>query len=1019
MNLSTWAIRNPVPPIAAFLVLCIAGLVSFARLPVTEMPNVDLPVVLVTVPASGTAPSEIASQVIQPIEDEISDITGLRHVEASAQDSVGQLTIQFEMGTNTDRALNDVKDAVTAAREQMPDTASDPIVQRLDFTGRPILTYAVADTTRSIEELSSFVDDVVARELQGADGVGSVSRLGGAEREIRVDLDPDRLLALSLSATSVSQQLAQTNLDQGGGEGDLFGSEYVIRALGSAQTLEQLAQTPIRLPSGQTVPLNQLGTVTDGAGESDTFALFNGRPVVAFGVFRATGASDLVAAEGARERLDALRELYPDTEFELIDDATIYTEATFHSAMDTLYEGALLAIIVVFLFLRNWRATVVAFVALPLSAIPTFIVMDLLGFSLNTISLLGITLVVGILVDDAIVEIENIDRHIEMGRPAFQAAIEAATEIGTTVIAISLTIVAVFAPVSFMGGIAGEFFKQFGLTVAVAVLFSLAVARLITPMFAAYFMRSKAHDHKAEAKDGAIMRGYLSVLRWTLRNRTITLLAGLAIFAGSIYSATLLPQEFVPPTDAGRSVVMVDLPPGTTLPEARSAAQTITERILQVPEVQRAFVDGQSATSLSIQVNYGDKSDRERSWTEINADIESRLADLPDMRVFVLGAEGQRDVTINVLADTQAGAAEAATALLHQMRALPELRGVASEAALLRPEIQIIPDPERAAELGVTAGALASAVRVATIGDSDANLAQFDAGEERIPVRVRLNEEARTDITRLAGFRVPSSSGEMVPLSAVAEVRIASGVSVIERYDRRYLVSIEADLAPGVYLGPATEAIYALPAATDMPEGAEIQPSGDVETMGEIFSSFALAMGAGLMLVYVVLVLLFNSFVTPLTIMLSLPLAIGGAIFALYIYGSGIGLSVVIGFLMLMGIVTKNAIMLVEFALEGVKNGMDRASAMIDAGHKRARPIIMTTLAMSAGMVPSAMAHSTGGEFRAPMAIAVIGGLLLSTVLSLLFVPSVFSVMEGLKDRLRWLLSKVFGGDQTPVEDKA
>ena len=380
MNLSTWSIRNPVPPIAAFLVLCIAGLVSFNRLPVTEMPNVDLPVVLVSVPASGTAPSEIASQVIQPIEDEISDIAGLRHIEATAQDSIGQLTIQFEMGTDTDRALNDVKDAVTAARAQMPDTTSDPIVQRLDFTGRPILTYAVADTTRSIEELSTFVDDVVARELQGAQGVGSVSRLGGAEREIRVELDPDRLLALSLSATSVSQQLAQTNLDQGGGEGDLFGSEYVIRALGSAQTLEQLAQTPIRLPTGQTVPLNQLGTVTDGAADGDTFALFNGRPVVAFGVFRATGASDLVAAEGARERLDALREMYPDTEFDLIDDATIFTEATFHSAMDTLYEGALLAIIVVFLFLRNWRATVVAFVALPLSAIPTFIIMDLLAF---------------------------------------------------------------------------------------------------------------------------------------------------------------------------------------------------------------------------------------------------------------------------------------------------------------------------------------------------------------------------------------------------------------------------------------------------------------------------------------------------------------------------------------------------------------------------------------------------------------------------------------------------------------
>ncbi|MCW1932862.1 efflux RND transporter permease subunit [Pararhodobacter zhoushanensis] len=1016
MNLSTWSIRQPVPPIALFVVLCIAGLVSFGRLPVTEMPNVDLPVITVGVAAPGTAPSEIASQVIQPIEDEVSDIAGLRHIEATARDGVAELVIQFEMGTNTDRALNDVKDAVTSARDQMPDTTSDPVVQRLDFTGRPILTFAVADQTRSIEELSSFVDDVVARALQGAAGVGSVTRLGGAEREIRVDLDPDRLVALNLSASSISQQLAQTNLDQGGGQGDLFGSEYVIRALGSAPTLEQLAATPIRLPTGQTVPLNQLGTVTDGASEASSFALYNGRPVVAFGVYRATGASDLLAAENAEARLDELRTQYPDTEFSLIDDATIYTEANFDSAMETLYEGALLAIIVVFLFLRNWRATVVAFVALPLSAIPTFIVMDLLGFSLNTISLLGITLVVGILVDDAIVEIENIDRHIHMGKSAYDAAIEAATEIGTTVVAISLTIVAVFAPVSFMGGIAGEFFKQFGLTVAVAVLFSLAVARLITPLFAAYFMKSKTVVH--EVKDGFIMRAYMRVLRWTLRNRTVTLLFGLLLFAGSIYSATLLPQEFVPPSDTGRSVITVELPPGTTLPEARRTAQAVSERVFQVPEVQRVFVNGSSATSLSLQVNYGDKSERERSWTEVNSDIAAHLADLPDLRVFVLGEEGQRDISINVLADTQTAVAQAAADLLHEMRSLPELRGVSSEAALRRPEIQITPNPERAAEMGVTASTLAAAVRVATIGDIDANLAQFDAGEERIPIRVRLNEAARSDISRLAGFRIPSSSGTMVPLSAVADVQLASGVSIIERYDRRYRVTIQADLAPGVYLGPASEAISALPAASNMPDGAELQASGDVETMNEIFSSFALAMGAGLMLVYVVLVLLFNSFVTPLTIMLSLPLAIGGAIFALYIYGSGIGLSVVIGFLMLMGIVTKNAIMLVEFALTSVAEGKDRAAAMIDAGHKRARPIVMTTIAMAAGMVPSALGSATGGEFRAPMAVAVIGGLLLSTALSLLFVPSVFSVLEGLKDRLRWLLGKVLAGDKRPDEQK-
>ncbi|CUH76633.1 efflux RND transporter permease subunit [Tropicibacter naphthalenivorans] len=1013
MNFSALSIKHPVPPIAIFLVLVIVGLVSFGRLPVTEMPNVDIPVINVNITAPGSSPSEMSNQVIKPVEDEAADIAGLDHITATASEGAAQLTLAFEMGTDTDRALNDVKDAITAARSDMPETISEPVVQRLNFTGAPILTYAVEDRSQTIQDLSRFVDDVISPAVQGADGVGSVDRLGGAEAQVIVDLDPDRLLAMGLSVANVSGQLAQANSDMGGGSGDLAGSAYAIRALGAADTMEALAATPIRLPTGDIVSLDQLGTVTMGASDQETFALLNTSPVVAFGVFRATGASDLLAATNAQAKLAEVMAQYPDVTLTLVDDATIYTKANFDSAMATLYEGGILAIIVVFLFLRDWRATVVAFVALPLSVIPTFIVMDMLGFSLNTISLLGITLVTGILVDDAIVEIENIVRHIHMGASAYDAAMEAADEIGMTVIAISFTIVAVFAPVSFMGGIAGQFFKQFGLTVAVAVLFSLVVARLITPMFAAYFMRSKAEVH--EAKDGAIMRGYLRVLAWTLRNRTITLIAGLGIFFGSLYSATLLPQEFIPPSDTGRAMVTVELPPGSTIDDAIAAGTMASRRVADVPEVQSVFVDGSSETSLSLQINYGDKSERERDFTQINADIDAALAGLADVRYFVTADDGARDITINVLGDTVASAQQAATELLAGMKTLPDIRNPSSEAALSRPEIIIRPRTEVAAELGVNAQTLAQAIRVATIGDAEANLPQFNAGEERIPVLVRLEEAARNDVTRLAGFRVPTSSGDLIPLGVVADVELSSGTATITRYDRRYMVAIEADLAEGASLGPATAAISALPQAQNMPQGTSLQAAGDVEVMNDIFTSFGLAMGAGILLVYVVLVLLFHSFVTPLTVMLSLPLAIGGAILALFLYGSGIGLSVVIGFLMLMGIVTKNAIMLVEFAEEAAAKGVDRATAMIDAAHKRARPIIMTTVAMTAGMVPSALAHSTGGEFRAPMAIAVIGGLLWSTALSLLFVPSLHSVMAGMRMRGRWLLSKVLGHDPKRV----
>lgn len=1010
MNLSTWAIRHPVPPIALFLVLCVLGLFSFYRMPVTQMPNVDLPIVTVSVGLPGAAPAEVVSQIVQPIEAQVSDISGVRHVSATADDGLATLTIEFRVGTNTDRALNDVKDAVTGARSDMPDSISEPVVQRLDFTGAPILSYAISDPSRSIESLSTFVDDVVAPELQAAEGVGSVARVGGADREISAEVDPDRLLALGLTISDITSQIAQGNIDLGGGTGDLAGQQYSIRALGSAVTLQALAARPIRLPGGGTVRLDQIAAVSDDAPEPESFALLGGQPVVAFGVFRATGASDLVAAENAKARLEALSEQYPDMQFALVDDATIYTEANFETAMNTLYEGAVLAIVVVFLFLRDWRATLVAMVALPLSAVPTFAVMDLLGFSLNTISLLGITLVVGVLVDDAIVEIENIVRHMQMGRNAYRASEEAATEIGTTVIAISLTIVAVFAPVSFMGGIAGQFFRQFGITVAVAVLFSLLVARLITPMFAAYFMKSYAEIDKEE--DGWLMRAYLRILNWTLRHRVTTLLAGLVIFASSIYSATLLPTEFIPPSDTGRTTVTVELPPGSILAEARQVAERVTTRVSQIAGVETVFVEGTSATQLTVQINYGQREERERAALQINEEIEARLAGLPDIRFFLLSDNGARDVSINVLGDTEAAASAGARTLAESLKSLPELRNVTTDAALVRPEIQITPRPERAAELGVSTTDLAQTIRLATQGAADANLPRFDAGEEQVPIRIRLEEEARDNLSRLAGLRVSTASGAQVPITAVADVRLAAGPSVIERYDRNYRVTVAADLAEGVALGPATEAISRMAAAIDLPQGTMVQPAGDAETMNEIFQGFAFAMAAGILLVYVVLVLLFGSFVTPITILLSLPLAIGGAIFALYLFGSGIGLPVVIGFLMLMGIVTKNAIMLVEFAMEAVKNGADRATAMVDAGHKRARPIIMTTIAMSAGMVPSALSHGTGGEFRAPMAIAVIGGLLLSTLLSLLFVPSLFVVLERLKDHLRKALAYVLGGER-------
>ena len=1008
MNLSTWSIRHPVPPIAVFLVLIVLGLVSFLRLPVTAMPNVDLPIVSVTVAQPGAAPTELISQVVRPIEDAIANVQGMRHISATASDGSASLTVEFELETDSDRALNDVKDAVASVRADLPQSITEPLVRRVDVTGMPILTYAVGDPTRSIEGLSKFVDDVIARELTTLRGIGQVSRIGGADRQIEVALDPDRLLAHGLTAAEVSDELGMQNVNMGGGRGDLAGKEYSIRTLGSADTVAQLAATPVSIAGGKTVRLDQLGTVTDGPTDERSFALLDGKPVVAFGVYRATGESDLMAGDNAKERLAEIAARYPNLTITLVDDTTTYTEQSYETAMHTLYEGAALAVIVVLLFLRNWRATVIAAVALPLSVIPTFFVMDALGFTLNGISLLAITLVTGILVDDAIVEIENIVRHMHMGSPPYLAAEEAANEIGTTVIAISFSIVAVFAPVGFMSGIAGQYFKQFGLTVAVSVLFSLLVARIVTPMLAAYFLRGAGHPE--EERDGPFMRGLMGVLRWTMRHRGLTLLLGLGVFAGSIYSATLLPTEFIAPADVGRSQIEVELPPGSIVDENEEVTRALTARVAAIPEVQSVFVMGGTSepTKSRLMINYGNTASRERTQFEIEEQLKGFLADTPDVRLNFQNEAGANDLTVSVLGDTEEGAAQAAAMLVAEMRGMPELESVTSSSALQRPEIQITPHVERAAQMGVSTAAMAQTLLVATLGDSESNLPKFNAGDEQIPIMVRLNEAAREDLLQLRNLRLPSSVGQ-VPLGAVADVSLSAGATQISRYDQRYRTTVSANLADGAILGPAAAKVQAAQDRLSLPPGTEFEASGDAEIMGEVFGAFGFAMGAGALLVYVVLVLLFHNFVTPVSILLSLPLAIGGAILALYATGNAIGMAVVIGFLMLMGIVTKNAIMLVEFAVQAMDRGVAKRDAILDAVHKRARPIIMTTIAMAAGMLPSAISTAEGSEFRSPMAIAVIGGLLLSTLLSLLFVPSLFSLLHGGQQRVGGWLQRRLG----------
>jgi multidrug efflux pump subunit AcrB len=1010
MNISAWSIRNPLPSIVFSIILLVLGWVSFTKLAVTRLPSADIPVISVAVSQFGAAPAELESQVTKTIEDGVSGVEGVRHISSSITDGLSLTTIQFALETNTDRALNDVKDAVTRVRANLPQNVTEPLIQRVDVIGLPIVTYAAISPGKTPEQLSYFVDDVVKRALQGVRNVAQVERIGGVEREILVSLDPDRLQAAGLTAVDVSHRLRGTNVDLAGGRAEIGKNDQAIRTLAGAKTLNDLAGTMISLPTGGEVRLDDLGTVTDTIADRRTFARFNGEPVVALGIKRSKGASDVVVAAAVQKRIDALKIAHPDVDLKLIDTSVEYTKGNYEAAISTLFEGAILAVIIVLLFLRDIRATIIAAISLPLSIFPAFWAMDILGFSLNLVSFLAITLSTGILVDDAIVEIENIVRHMRMGKSPYRAALEAADEIGLAVIAISLTIIAIFAPASFMSGIAGQFFKQFGITVSVQVFFSLLAARFVTPVLAAYFLKDHPHD---APPPGRVLQTYTRLVTWSVKHYFITVLIGFGIFAASIWSITLLPQGFLPAQDTARSLLAMELPPGSQLAYTEKVTEEIVTRLRKRQEVKNVFVDGGRVPPGTFEVrraaliiNYTPKTDRKITQRELELEIGRELENVPDIRFWFLDENGLRAISLVVTGADSNIVNNVASELANQMKRIPLIANVISETSLDRPELRIQPRADLAARLGVSTESLSETIRVATIGDVGPALAKFDAGDRQVPIRVQLEDGARGNLQILDQLRVPLGGGRGgVPLSVVADIKLDQGPTSINRYDRERQATVAADLVGTAALGDATKKIYDLPVMKSLPKGVTVNPSGDAESLNELSAGFATAITAGLMMVYAVLVLLFGTFLQPITILFSLPLSIGGAIVALLLTGKQLTTPVWIGILMLMGIVTKNAIMLVEFAVESMREGKPREVAIIDAGMKRARPIVMTTVAMAAGMMPSALAFGAGGEFRSPMALAVIGGLVFSTILSLVFVPAMFMLMDDI-GALIWRFGK-------------
>ena len=1044
MNFSAWSIRNPIAPLLGFALLLFLGLQSFYSLPITRFPNIDVPVVSITVVQSGASPAELEMQVTKEVEDAVASISGVDEIQSTVTDGQSQTVVLFRIEKPTDEAVQDTKDAIDRIRSDLPASAEEPVVSKIDVEGQAIQTFSVSSPNMTLEELSWFVDDTIKRELQGQPGIGRIDRYGGSDREIRVSLNPAKLNSYGITAVEVNSQIRGTNVDLGSGRGQVAGNEQTIRTLGDARTVQQLADTTIALTNGRFVKLSELGTVTDTYEEQKSFSRFNGSPSVTFAVFRAKGASEVSVAETVAESLKTVREANPDVNIEMVDDSVYFTYGNYEAALHTLTEGAILAVIVVMLFLRNWRATVISAVALPLSAIPTFWVMDLLGFSLNLVSFLALTLATGILVDDAIVEVENIARHIKMGKTPYRAALDAADEIGLAVIATSFTIIAVFVPVSFMPGIPGQYFIQFGLTVAFSVFFSLLVARLITPLMAAYWMRAEDAMEDHQDNDGRLMKAYTRLVtgtttRWYMRYAT--LLGAIAFLIGSVALLSQVPGSFLPPEDSSRIVLSVELPPNATLEETAASTDLIYEAVRDLDGVESVFVLGGASPKgdlelrratvrvilqnidhslLKTLVNKGLGSipvlgdiipklpdhGRTRPQWEVERELFEKVRSIPDVRISKLNDRAERELSFNFLSSSEADLNEAVSLLESRLRASPILANVSSEGALPRPELQIRPRKDEAARLGITPQQISETVRVATIGDIDAQLAKMSIDDRQIPIRVQASLDLRRDLAAIRALKIKTATGETVPLYSVADIDYAEGPSSIRRNDRSRVVSIGSDVPFGTALDTSTEEFKRIVDQTELPPTVRLAESGDAKVQAEMTQSFGNAMLLGLLMVLVVLILLFKDVIQPFTILLSLPLAIGGVAMALIITQNSLSMPVLIGILMLMGIVTKNAILLVDFAIEMRRHGMERVHSMVEAGRKRARPIIMTSIAMSAGMLPSALGVGEGGSFRAPMAIAVIGGIIVSTVLSLVVVPAFFLIM----DDLSLLLGRIFGG---------
>jgi len=1019
-------IRRPVFTTMLVMLLVVFGITSYPTLGIDLYPDIDFPIVNVTITYTGASPEEMEGLITKPIEDAVSSVSGIKTLSSVSREGISQTTIEFALGTNAKLAANDVREKVAGVRRRLPDQIDEPVVQRYDITAQSIMTFSLASDARERGEIRKIAENVVKDELQRIEGVAEVNIFGSGNREIYVYIEPAKLEAYNVPFQNVYEIVNAQNYNTPGGRVKAHGNEMTIRTLGKYESIEDIGRIVVSNQGGRIIRLSDVAKIVDGWAEERIYARTKGIPSVLVSVQKQSGTNTVQVAEKVKAQMVRLgRDILPqDITVSIVRDSSVYIRDNVDDVMSSLILGGLLAVLVTFLFIRDWRATIIAGISIPTAIIATFFLMKAMNFTLNNMSLLALSLAVGILIDDAIVVVENIVRHIEEGSTAFESAGNGTNEIALAVFAATLSLLAVFVPVGSMGEIIGQFFKQFGLTVAFAIAFSLFVAFSMVPTMSAYWLRpiDKTLVPKGRFALGvkwvldrwqswfeALGAVYVDFLRWALKRPKKILAIAFLTLVINLMLIPFIGYEFQPTYDSGEFSIGIAAPAGTSIEKMKELVVPVEKEIMAIPELQSAFLilgaGRQPPYKASMGIKLTPSSSRKRTMTQITDELRGKLRNNTALKLSVQIAQmsGRGDVRPLQVAlrgpDLTVLTGYAQT-LADQMKQIPGTADVDYSSEQYEPEIIVRLDPARAGQVGMDATSAGTVIQMAFLGLATKN--KYTAGDKDYTIRVQMPEPLRRDINDVANMRISTKTGLFVRLGDVADVHLSSGPTQIDREDRQRQVIVYSN-AVGVSVGDLAQKTQSLIPGLNMPLGYSHKFIGQAKLMADSFGEIAKALVLAVILIYMVLAAQFESYVHPLTIMLSLPFAMVGALLGLLIGGHTINIMSLIGVILLMGLVTKTSILLVDYTIQMREEGVPIMDALVRSGSVRLRPILMTTLSTILGMLPLALGLGAGAELRASMAVAVIGGLVSSSLLTLIVVPLAYFMIDrfqiGLKHK--------------------